>query len=468
MNADTGNSPDRAGAGGIVGIRAEYIWPHPDNPRKELGDLGELAESIRKGGLMQNLTVIPGHWDGNQEWHEDAYTLLIGHRRHAAAKLAGVGTLPCVVRKGLDRKAQLAIMLEENMQRADLTYYEQAESFQLMLDLGDTEEQIAEKTGFSRSTVRRRLNIAKLDQGILREKESSRSFQLSLKDLGSLEKIKDIKRRNKILEEASSSSDLQWRIEREAEEEKQEENRKKFAALFREMGIPKAPESAKNERWANKWDILGTWGLEKEPPACMEKPEGGDIQWTEYWGGEIALIKPAEPKQEAPSEQETREREIKEAKKELKQREEGLKGDVKKFIRGIIAGEVSPIKEDVGLWQSLARALMESEASLYESNLSRLYSGMMPYEWEKEDPEGYAKFLEQREGLSTLHEAIAQLGGAMYYEIHTYAAGYDAQKAGKLAHTVGFLGKYGFSLTEEQQLLLNGTHPLYRGKEAQG
>ena len=67
-------------------------------------------------------------------------------------------------------------MLEENMQRSDLTIYEQAQGFQLMLDLGDTEEQIAEKTGFSKTTIRRRLNIAKLNQDELKKKEHAEGF----------------------------------------------------------------------------------------------------------------------------------------------------------------------------------------------------------------------------------------------------------------------------------------------------
>ena len=79
----------------IVKIAVENIYQHPDNPRKDLGDLSELSESIKKKGVMQNLTVIPGHWDEKMEWHEEGYTLIIGHRRCAAAKLAGVKELPC-------------------------------------------------------------------------------------------------------------------------------------------------------------------------------------------------------------------------------------------------------------------------------------------------------------------------------------------------------------------------------------
>lgn len=50
---------------GITNINAKLIHQHPDNPRKDLGDLTELSESIKKKGIMQNLTVIPGYWDEN-------------------------------------------------------------------------------------------------------------------------------------------------------------------------------------------------------------------------------------------------------------------------------------------------------------------------------------------------------------------------------------------------------------------
>ena len=108
---------------------------------------------------------------------------LIGHRRCAGAKLAGVKEVPCIIKEGLSKNEQILIMLEENMQRSDLTVFEQAQSFQMMLDLGETETSIAEKTGFSKTTVRHRLNIAKLNQKELQKKENDDSFQLTIKDL---------------------------------------------------------------------------------------------------------------------------------------------------------------------------------------------------------------------------------------------------------------------------------------------
>ena len=178
---------------GITNINAKLIHQHPDNPRKDLGDLTELSESIKKKGIMQNLTVIPGHWDEDKTHHDEGYTLIIGHRRFAAGKMAGVAMYPCRIVEDMSYKDQVGTMLEENMQRIDLTPLEQAEGFQMMLDLGDTEEQIAEKTGFSRTTVRRRLEIAKLDRDLVKEKTDENGvYQLNLKDLAQLSRIEDV------------------------------------------------------------------------------------------------------------------------------------------------------------------------------------------------------------------------------------------------------------------------------------
>lgn len=137
----------------VVKIRVENIYPHPDNPRKDLGDVTELAESMKKHGVMQNLTVIPASaLTADPEDQPDAdkvsvisdFHALIGHRRLEAAKLAGLVEVPCQIRSKISRKEQVGIMLLENIQREDLTIQEQAQGFQMMLDLGDTEDQIAE------------------------------------------------------------------------------------------------------------------------------------------------------------------------------------------------------------------------------------------------------------------------------------------------------------------------------------
>ena len=70
-------------------IQRKMLHPHPENPRKDLGDLEELRESIRENGIMQNLTVVP-------DWDDDGYKILIGHRRFAASE-GIIDLLPCVI-----------------------------------------------------------------------------------------------------------------------------------------------------------------------------------------------------------------------------------------------------------------------------------------------------------------------------------------------------------------------------------
>lgn len=173
----------------LTTIAIEKLHPHPDNPRKVLGDIDELAESIKASGILQNLTVVPM----NDDWTE--FTVIIGHRRLAAAKQAGLTELPCAVVK-MTEKEQLSTMLTENMQRSDLTVYEEAKGCQLLLDLGDTVAEVAEKTGFSESKIRRRVKLCELDEEAFKE---SQLRQPTLADYERLNQIKDIDVRNELL-----------------------------------------------------------------------------------------------------------------------------------------------------------------------------------------------------------------------------------------------------------------------------
>ena len=182
--------------GRLVMLPVDALLPHPDNPRKKLGDLKELTASIKAKGVMQNLTVVP------KDGEYGKYTIIIGHRRHAAAKKAGLEYLPCAI-VNMSYQEQLATMLLENIQRSDLTVYEQAKGFQMMIDFGESVSDIVEKTGFSETTVRRRLEVAKLDDALL-EKASGK--QISFGDLDKLSKIDDIEERNNVLKYIGTSN----------------------------------------------------------------------------------------------------------------------------------------------------------------------------------------------------------------------------------------------------------------------
>lgn len=168
-------------------ISIDLLKPHPKNPRKDIGDITELSESIKENGIMQNLTVVNDN-DGT-------YTVIIGHRRLAAAREAGLREVPCAI-VAMDEATQLSTMLLENMQRVDLTPYEQAEGFQMCLDIGMSEDDLKQKTGFSKKTIKHRLNLLKLDQKKFKEGVERGA---TIQDYIDLEQIKDEKAKNELL-----------------------------------------------------------------------------------------------------------------------------------------------------------------------------------------------------------------------------------------------------------------------------
>lgn len=213
----------------IENISIEKLREHPDNPRKDIGDVTELAESIKVNGILQNLTVVPctGYYYGN-------YTVIIGHRRLAAAKLAGLTEVPCAVVQ-MDDKQQIATMLLENMQRSDLTVYEQAQGFQMMLDLGETQSSIAERTGFSKTTVSRRLKLLSLDKEKFYAAESRGG---TLEDYIRVTEIKDEKTRNAVTDTIGTSN-FEWKLRTAIEKQQLKEAMPVIKAEMKKIGAKK-------------------------------------------------------------------------------------------------------------------------------------------------------------------------------------------------------------------------------------
>lgn len=222
----------------IMYLKLDSLVPHPQNPRKELGDLTELADSIKAVGVMQNLTVVPE----DEEWN--SFRIVIGHRRAAAAGLAGLEEVPCVVIEHMDEKEQLATMLLENIQRSDLTVIEQAEGFQMMIDIGSSITEISRRTGFGETTIRHRVKLLELDKKLLEEKLP----QMKINDMIYLEKIKDPKRRENVLELYGGSANFAQRVDQEAQEEAQQEKKEKVIKLLEERGLKEVKEAWKFDR----------------------------------------------------------------------------------------------------------------------------------------------------------------------------------------------------------------------------
>ena len=262
----------------LIYLPVDQLHPHPDNPRKNLGDLTELADSIRAKGVMQNLTVV--------HRAEGGYTVIIGHRRSAAAKLAGLTELPCIIVE-MSHQEQVATMLLENMQRSDLNAYEQAQGFQLMMDFGETVESIAQKTGFSNTTVKRRLKIAELDQAVLKSvtSDEERAKQISLGDLDRLSRIEDIADRNDVLKDIGTSN-FNQRVEFKL---KKQEITRKIPAVKDAVKLLKAKSLKRNETRQNIYtEISGAIDIRKwnEEDPLFKAPNAEQLYYflDEDWG----------------------------------------------------------------------------------------------------------------------------------------------------------------------------------------
>ncbi len=198
----------------IEQIRTELIDNHPNNPRQDYNNLEELTESIKVMGILQNLTLVKQPEDNGRYW------AVIGNRRLLAAKAAGLETVPAEVTE-MDEQTQASTMLLENMQRSDLTPYEEAEGFQMCLDLGMTEDDLSEKTGLSKTTIKHRTKLLELDKANLKEKIDNGA---TLFDFMKLEKIKDPEVRNDIMKNYMGTSNFDYQIQAELRHQKVEDH----------------------------------------------------------------------------------------------------------------------------------------------------------------------------------------------------------------------------------------------------
>jgi ParB family chromosome partitioning protein len=134
------------------------IEPNAEQPRTNLGNIEELAASIREKGVLEPILIR--NLGGNR------YQIISGERRYRAATLAGLDEIPAI-ELDVDDKEQLEIALIENIQRKDLTAFEEAEGFQLLQQkFGYTHEKISQVIGKSRTTITETLSINEIPDRI--------------------------------------------------------------------------------------------------------------------------------------------------------------------------------------------------------------------------------------------------------------------------------------------------------------
>ncbi|MEE0928315.1 MAG: ParB/RepB/Spo0J family partition protein, partial [Acutalibacteraceae bacterium] len=140
----------------VTEVMLSEIEPNRDQPRKDFDEkaLAELADSIKKHGLLQPILVRSKPMGG--------YEIIAGERRWRASRMAGLRTVPVVIRE-MDEREAAEVALIENLQREDLNPVEEAMGYNsLMVSYGLTQEQVAEAMGKSRSAVANTLRLLDL------------------------------------------------------------------------------------------------------------------------------------------------------------------------------------------------------------------------------------------------------------------------------------------------------------------
>jgi ParB family chromosome partitioning protein len=148
-------------SGAAIGrmIPVEQVHPNPDQPRKAIGDLRDLTDSVREKGVLEPLLVryMP---------REDCFYIISGERRYHAARAAGLREIPCI-EKTADDAETLEIGLIENIQRKDLTPFEEADGLhRLATQFEYTHEDVARKIGRARSSVTETLSLRNIPDSL--------------------------------------------------------------------------------------------------------------------------------------------------------------------------------------------------------------------------------------------------------------------------------------------------------------
>lgn len=464
----------------IAYIPIRQLHPHPDNPRKELGDLSELAASIKENGVYQNLTVIPGHYLGKQEyiarciadggdvsaaeaawtpkavWSSEDYTIIIGHRRAAAAQQAGKFELPCSV-VDMTEKEQLQTMMVENMQRSDLTVYEQAQGFQMMLDMGDTVECVADRSGFSQSTIRRRIKLLELNHDNFKKAEQRGA---TLSDFVELNKIEDLDARNRVLETLGTAN-FNREMQNALSDQKYQHRKAEWIEQLRQFAVENPDANYSTHTHVAGY---GYWNTSKD----VEVPDDADSVAYCYKvsQNQIDLYKERDLEKENA---ETAKRE------EKRQQEQFYKDQLaaltnymfelrRNFVTQLSTAEC---KKHLG---EIVRFAVDAFDSNYDGELTIKLLGVAPPETDGVDLLDYLEstsvFSDQPEkALLSLAYSAADDGSNGYWgwvwKPDYQSGGYGWEENGSLDAIYTLLVALGYEMSDEEKALQNGTHAIF-------
>ena len=215
--------------GQVSMVNITKVEPNREQPRKDFDEdkLLELADSIGKYGILSPIVV---------QDRKDHYEIIAGERRWRAAKMAGLKTIPCLVREE-EKQKNMEISLIENIQRQDLNPIEKARGLRMILDTyGLTQQELADKIGMSRSGLTNNVRILNLDPRVIALVEE---YNLTERHCRALLRIQDpdkqYKMAIKIVENNESIADTERKVENKVKLPKDTAKAIRYQAIYNDI-----------------------------------------------------------------------------------------------------------------------------------------------------------------------------------------------------------------------------------------
>lgn len=463
---------------GIIMLPVAELHPHPDNPRKELGDLEQLSEDVRKNGIRQNLTVVKA---------DDGYKIIIGHRRHAAAALAGLETVPCIIAEMTERE-QLETMLTENLMREDLKLSEQVRTFeQLRLEGADAED-IAKTTGFSASYVAKRLKYASaIGADNLKEIEKraeDNDRQLTLDEIDKLCSIKSPSERRK-LSESVGTNNFSWEYRAAKTDEQAREKVAEARKILKERGYTELLNSqtannmytTKNRFYIDNQELISNpdKALGKYIPKDNTEPVyfvfmSNKASWFYICIGEPKAPEEQEEKKDESAEKQKRaeEQELKEELSKVFERAYSSRWD---FVNDLISGEFDNKEINSAAAEFIAYAVINQTDPEIDDLADMLDLPKTQNGEDVDDVEARICNEAAIEGRRSAEAAlctafkVAYIGFCDSARLCTWNFKYSPENIAWLKTLYGFLERMGYIMSDEEKALIDGTHELYRKED---
>lgn len=451
----------------IILLPTKQLHPHPENPRKDVGDVSELADSIKVNGILQNLTVVAGHFEGT-DFLPGEYTVIIGHRRLAAAKKAKLKELPCIIAQ-MSPEEQVATMLTENMQRENLTVYEQAKAFQqLSIDFGKSVTEIAEMSGFSETTVRKRTKLADLNE-VAFKRACERGATLF--DFAELDKLETAEDKAKVLADMGTAN-FKNTLAETIRAQKYRHRRAEWIAALRTF----ATEIDKGGVGMNYYRNYGSWTPKSEE---ITKPEDADR--VRYFftvsDTQISVYKEAknDPVAEAKmAEQRRREDEAKNRWSEM----QDISARHKELRRDFVVNFGQASRHQTAIMQFAADAMIwEGSRQYYAALGPGEAADILGIQYDADnhclDVEAFERLKEEKPLWIVLVLAYWYADTGCSYIGHEWDStlkcwSIEWRESQKLDRIYQFLESLGYEMSDEEKQLQSGTHPLFTKKEGAG